>query len=98
MDKERAHETTFECNEEGSMNSLGVFVGQEITRFNKLLALMKQTLGDLIKAIKGTVVMSMDLESMFNRFLDNKVPESWERATVGYPSLKPLASWMKDFI
>lgn len=41
MDKERAHDTTFECNESGAMNSLGVFVGQEITRFNKLLAMMK---------------------------------------------------------
>lgn len=98
MDKERAHDTTFECNESGAMNSLGVFVGQEITRFNKLLAMMKQTLDDLIKAIKGTVVMSLDLESMFNRFLDNKVPESWERITIGYPSLKPLGSWMEDFL
>lgn len=59
---------------------------------------MRSSLSDLIKAIKGLVVMSMDLESMFNRFLLNIVPESWERNTVGYPSLKPLASWIDDFI
>jgi dynein heavy chain, axonemal len=38
--------------------------------------------------------MSLDLEKMFNNFLDNKVPEQWEK--VGYPSLKPLSSWFED--
>jgi len=40
--------------------------------------------------------MSMDLEMMFNSFLNDKVPDMW--AKVGYPSLKPLASWIPDFI
>ena len=56
------------------MLSLGVFVGQEVDRFNTLLNVMKSTLINLDKAIQGTVVMSMDLESMFNNFLNNKVP------------------------
>jgi len=30
------------------------------------------------------------------RFLDNKVPMQWEG--VGYPSLKPLSSWVPDLI
>jgi len=47
-------------------------------------------------AIQGTVVLSLELEMMFNRFMDNKVPLMWEK--VGYPSLKPLGSWMKDLI
>lgn len=64
MDKEKAHPDTFARTEAGIMNSLGVFVGQEIDRFNKLLALMKSTLSLLDRAIDGTVVMSMDLESM----------------------------------
>ena len=33
---------------------------------------------------------------MFLSFLDKKVPEMWEK--VAYPSLKPLASWVNDFI
>jgi dynein heavy chain len=53
-------------------------------------------LSDLQKAIKGTVVMSIQLENMFLSFLDKKVPEIWENAA--YPSLKPLASWVNDFI
>lgn len=78
------------------MISLGVFVGQEIDRFNKLLSVMKSTLVNLDKAIEGTVVMSMELEMMFNNFLNNKVPAMWEK--VGYPSLKPLSSWVVDLI
>ena len=57
---------------------------------------MKRTLVDLDKAIEGTVVMSMELEMMFNSFINNKVPVTWEK--VGYPSLKPLASWVNDLI
>lgn len=57
---------------------------------------MKTSLDLLDRAIEGTVVMSMDLESMMGRFLDNRVPLSWEG--VGYPSLKSLSSWIPDLI
>ena len=57
---------------------------------------MRRTLDQLDKAIEGTVVMSMELEGVMARFLDGKVPEPWESA--GYPSLKPLASWVNDLI
>jgi len=33
---------------------------------------------------------------MMNKFLDNKVSTQWEN--VGYPSLKPLSSWVPDLI
>lgn len=57
---------------------------------------MKSSLINLDKAIQGTVVMSMDLEMMFNDFLNNKVPLQWVK--VGYPSLKPLSSWVPDLL
>ena len=31
---------------------------------------------------------------MYYSLLNNQVPKSWE--SVAYPSLKPLASWLKD--
>ena len=37
--------------ETGQMISLGVFVGQEIDRFNKLLGVMRSSLVNLDKAI-----------------------------------------------
>ena len=56
---------------------------------------MKSTLSELQRAIKGLVVMSSELESMFLSFLNNQVPTLW--AAVAYPSLKPLTSWVLDF-
>jgi len=78
------------------MISLGVFVGQEIARFNALLKVMRFTLDQLDRAIQGTVVMSAQLEDMLGKFLLNKVPPQWEG--VAYPSLKPLSSWVTDLI
>lgn len=40
--------------------------------------------------------MSAELDSMYFSLINNQVPKSWE--AVAYPSLKPLASWMKDLI
>jgi len=61
-----------------------------------LLNVIRKTLADLVKAIEGTVVMSMELEKMFESFMNNKVPLNWEKAA--YPCLKPLNSWYKDLI
>jgi dynein heavy chain len=67
-----------------------------VERFNYLLKTMRTSLVMLDKAIEGTVVMSMELELMFNSFLAGKVPASWVKWA--YPSLKPLNSWMSDLI
>lgn len=69
---------------------------QEVDRYNILIKCLNFTLAEIQKAIKGTVVMSQELEYMYNNFLNNKIPENW--AKVAYPSLKPLSSWIKDFI
>ena len=42
--------------------------------------------------------MSSKLENIFNSFMDNKVPESWMDSNIGFLSLKPLDSWIKDFV
>jgi len=57
---------------------------------------MKLTLDQLERAIAGTVVMSQDLENMMTKVLDDRVPAQWEG--VGYPSLKPLGSWVADLL
>lgn len=40
--------------------------------------------------------MSSDLEEVYNRVFDNQVPDLWHK--VSYPSLKPLGSWINDFV
>jgi len=97
LDMETADPKTFIISEEtGLMNSLGTCLTQEMARFNGLLKKLNGTLVDLQKAIKGTIVMTGDLDSMFSAFLNNQVPGIW--AGVSYPSLKPLSSWFEDMI
>jgi dynein heavy chain len=78
------------------MTSLGVFLSQELSRFNGLMEVMVSTLYQLRRAIKGEVVMSSELELMYNCFVFQKIPPTWEEA--GYPCLKPLSSWIEDFL
>ena len=94
-DLRKAHPDTFKKNGD-AMNSLGVFLGQELIRFNGLIEVMAATLHELQRAIKGEVVMSGELELMYNCFVFQKVPKTWEDA--GYPCLKPLPAWIEDFL
>ncbi|XP_077357601.1 dynein axonemal heavy chain 2 isoform X2 [Festucalex cinctus] len=72
---------------------LDVVLLQEIQRYNALLSMIKSSLVELEKGIKGLVVMSSSLEETFNCMYDARVPPLWEKA---YPSLKPLAAWTRD--
>ncbi|XP_051667332.1 dynein axonemal heavy chain 1 [Manacus candei] len=78
---------------EESMNTVLV---QEVIRYNKLLEEVAQSLNDLLKALKGLVVMSSRLELMASSLYNNTVPEIWNAKA--YPSLKPLASWVNDLV
>lgn len=44
---------------------------QELIRYNRLLSMMKSTLIDVKKALKGLVVMSEELEKISNSLFDN---------------------------
>ncbi len=61
-----------------------------------MIAKVTSTLGNLQKAIDGIVSMSNELESLFNAIFDNRVSDLWQK--VAYPSLKPLGSWILDFL
>lgn len=47
-------------------------------RYNKLLAVISQSLNDIVKALKGLVVMSSELELMANSLFNNAVPDMWK--------------------
>lgn len=70
--------------------SLNTVLIQEAIRYNKLLTVIQSTLRDLLKALKGLVVMSEALEKMSLSLFSNIVPGIW--ASKAYPSLKPLGN------
>jgi dynein heavy chain len=91
---ENAGKTTFKVDSEGIMDSLGTVLSQELQKFNRLLRLARKTIAELQKAIKGLVVMSADLETMYEDFMFNNIPRLWGQ--VSYDSLKSLASYELD--
>ncbi len=95
-DLRKAHPESFKKSGDGdAVNSLGVFLSQELLRFNDLIAVMAASLHQLQRAIRGEVVMDSVLENMYQCFIFQRVPPTWEAA--GYPCLKPLPSWTDDF-
>lgn len=56
-----------------------------LCRYNRLLEVIAETLKDLLKALKGLVVMSSQLELMASSLYNNTVPEMWN-AKVSAPA------------
>jgi dynein heavy chain len=79
---------------EGENGILVIVLVQEVERYNRLLDVMKTSLDNLQKAIKGIVVMSSELDNMYFALLNNILPRNWKARS--FATLKFLASWFKD--
>ena len=84
LDVQKKYPVTYE-------ESQNTVLQQECIRYNKLLVVIKQTLVDVRKALKGLVVMSAELDALATSLYNNQVPAMWE--SKAYPSLKPLVLW-----
>lgn len=74
-------------------NPLKVVLLQEITRHNLLIDVVHSSLINLEKGIHGIMLISEDLEIVYDNLFLNRVPKIWGFC---YYSLKNLHSWMHD--
>lgn len=82
---------TYPVSYNQSMNSV---LTQELERFNNLIKMIRNSLKDLQKAIRGEVLLSSDLEAAQRSLCDGIIPAMWLKKS--FPSLKPLGSYIKD--
>ena len=76
--------------------SMNTVLTQELTRFNGLIKVIRQSLIDLKRAIKGEVLLSAELEAALNSLKDGQVPGLWMKKS--FASLKPLGGYFKDLL
>eukprot|EP00924_Labyrinthula_sp_SR-Ha-C_P016869 maker-scaffold_6-snap-gene-17.26-mRNA-1 protein AED:0.02 eAED:0.02 QI:0/0/0/1/0.75/0.6/5/0/4681 len=66
---------------------------QEVDRYSGLLKVVLETLGKISAGLKGQAIITASLEEILDGILHGKLPSAWNTC---FPSLKPLASWVKD--
>ena len=72
-----------------------VVLVQELERFNSLINLMRNSLVNLSRALKGEIGMSGELDELSAALLNGFLPNSWRRLTP--QTEKPLGSWIDYF-
>ena len=68
---------------------------QELERFNQLVAKMRESLTELLAALRGLVGMSSELDALAQSLLNGVLPDSWRR--LAPVTEKGLGSWMAHF-
>lgn len=62
----------------------------------RLSGTIRVNLQNLLKALKGLVVMDAELEAVAGSLAVGKIPDKWAKCS--YPSLKPLGSYITDLL
>ncbi|KAM6355884.1 LOW QUALITY PROTEIN: dynein axonemal heavy chain 8 [Podargus strigoides] len=75
------HEVKAHLIKMGALNSMNIFLRQEIARMQKVITILRSTLNDLKLAIEGTIVMSENLRDALDSMYDARIPQVWKRVS-----------------
>ncbi|XP_047526251.1 dynein axonemal heavy chain 8 [Pieris napi] len=89
------HEVKERLRYYGMLNSMVIFLRQEIDRMQKVISLVRTTLKDLLLAIDGTIIMNEALRDSLDNIYDAKVPNIWLRSSW---SSSTLGFWFTEFL
>ncbi|CAB1339925.1 unnamed protein product [Coregonus sp. 'balchen'] len=73
----------------GALNSMNIFLRQEVDRMQRIIGVVRTSLVDLKLAIDGTIIMSENLRDALDNMFDARIPNmwkkiSWESSTLGF--------------
>ncbi|XP_055492373.1 dynein axonemal heavy chain 8-like [Leucoraja erinacea] len=90
-----AHEVKARLVKMGILNSMNIFLRQEIDRMQKVITMLRVCLSDLQLAIEGTIIMSENLIDALDNMYDARVPEGWKK--ISWAS-STLGFWFTEFL
>ncbi|XP_004619390.1 dynein axonemal heavy chain 8 [Sorex araneus] len=75
------HEVKARLVKMGHLNSMNIFLRQEIDRMQKVISILRVSLSDLKLAIEGTIIMSENLRDALDNMYDARIPKLWKRVS-----------------
>ncbi|GAB1300831.1 Dynein axonemal heavy chain 8 [Apodemus speciosus] len=75
------HEVKARLMKMGHLNSMNIFLRQEIDRMQKVITILRSSLSDLKLAIEGTIIMSENLRDALDNMYDARIPQLWKRVS-----------------